>query len=100
MVRCMVSFLNPGEIGLRIGYHALYYGQLTAALLGLRVVILLSDYLEDFSSADADHMLGSDLWLQIAPNHLGRDTQIGKQYLQFCHLHANVPPLDRPVAPA
>jgi hypothetical protein len=40
MVRCMVSFLNPGEIGLRIGYHARYYGQLTVALLGLRVVII------------------------------------------------------------
>jgi hypothetical protein len=37
----MVSFLNPGEIGLRIGYHALYYGQVTGTLLGLRVVILV-----------------------------------------------------------
>jgi hypothetical protein len=39
MVLCMVCFLNPGEIGLRREYHALYYGQATTALLGLRVVI-------------------------------------------------------------
>lgn len=41
MVRCMGACLNPGEIGLRTGYHVLYYGQVTRALVRLRVVILM-----------------------------------------------------------
>jgi hypothetical protein len=46
----MVSFLNPGEIGLRTGYHALYYGQVTGALVGLRVVILEYLFFVSFSA--------------------------------------------------
>src|SRR5215213_8399072 len=33
--------IPPGEIGLRRGYHALHYGSLNGALLGLRVVIIV-----------------------------------------------------------